>query len=537
MGKVDILIVGAGAAGAAVAWQLSRDTNLHVLCLEQGEFMKRESFPSTQLNWEEQKFNSFSANPNIRKLEADYPINDTESPISIANFNAVGGSMILYSGHFPRFHPSDFRVKSLDGVAEDWPLSYEELEPYYQLNDKMMGVSGLSGDPAYPPIDGLMPPVPVGKMGCKLAIGFNALGWHWWPSYSAINTGGISGRPKCLNLGACNLGCASGAKSSVDVTYWPIAQKNGVELRVRCRVKEILVAPGPRVTGVRYFDEIGCERFQEASVVVLACNGIGTPRLMLNSKSHFFPDGLANSSGMVGRNLMLHPTGFVEGVFEENLDSNRGPQGSCILSQEFYESDPSRGFVRGYTMQVLRAPGPLETALSGVARKEIAWGKAFHSEFLKRFGRTANLAIIVEDLPEMENRVCLDHRLCDSNGIPAPKIIYRLSDNSKRMLAHGLGKGRTLMMKSGATKTAAYGPVRQTGWHLMGTTKMGVDRRSSVVNRWGQTHDVPNLLVADSSVFVTSSGANPASTLQAVALRIADNLKRNISDILAFSRA
>lgn len=528
MDPVDVLIVGAGAAGSAVAWRLSQLDHLRVACLEQGDFTDPSSYPSTTLDWEVAKLGDYHVSPNVRRLPADYPVDDTESPIGIANFNAVGGSTILFSGHFPRFHPSDFRVRSLDGVADDWPLTYDDLEPYYRLNDHMTGVSGLAGDPAYPPIDELMPPVPIGLMGAKLAGAFNKLGWHWWPAYSAIITRRKANRDRCVNLGPCNTGCAQGAKSSADVTYWPEAIRNGVDLRVRSRVEHINVDEGGRVTGVTYFDADGVRREQLASIVVLACSGIGTPRLLLNSKSERWPDGLANSSGAVGRYLMLHPCGYVEGLFDDNLDSHLGPQGCCIISQEFYETEPGRDFVRGLTMQVLRGPGPLEAAMSGLARGEINWGREFHASFRRRFDRTAHLAVIVEDLPDRDNRVTLHPEIKDSDGIPAPKITYKMSENSRKILSHGLKRGRELMLAAGAEKVAVFGPVRQTGWHLMGTARMGKDPRTSVVNQYGQTHDVENLFVADSSIFVTSGAVNPASTLQALALRVAEHIEANI---------
>lgn len=525
MDIADVLIIGAGAAGGAVAWRLSQSQSLRIVCLEQGDFTDPSRYPSTRVDWEDAKLGTYHVSPNVRALPADYPIDDSESPIAIANYNAVGGSTVLFSGHFPRFHPSDFRVRSLDGVADDWPLSYDDLQPYYALNDSMIGVSGLSGDPAYPPIDGLMPPVPIGTMGTKLAEGFNRLGWHWWPAYSAIITRRKNNREACVNLGPCNTGCAQGAKSSADVTYWPEAIRNGVDLRVRCRVERLNVGDDGLVTGATYFDADGERRQLRASIVVLACNGVGTPRLMLNSACDRWPNGLANSSDAVGRNLMLHPCGYVEGLFEEDLSSHLGPQGCCLLSQEFYETDEDRDFLRGYTMQVLRGPGPLEAALSGVARGQIPWGPGFHDAFRQRFDRTANMAVIVEDLPDPDNRVTLHPEITDANGIPAPKIHYTMSDNSRKMLSHGLKRGRELMAAAGATKTAVFGPVRQTGWHLMGTARMGNDPRKSVVNSFGQSHDVKNLFIADSSVFVTSGAVNPASTLQALALRIADHIE------------
>lgn len=529
--EVDVLIIGAGASGAAAAWNLS-NLNLKIVCLEQGEHTNPANYPSTKIGWELFKNNEYHVSPNVRKLKSDYPINDSSSPIAIANYNAVGGSTILYSGHFPRFHPSDFKVKSLDGVADDWPLDYNELEPFYDLNDKMTGVSGLSGDPAYPPIEIYQQAIPLGKLGETMGNGFNKLGWHWWPSYSAIITREIHGRGKCINLGPCNMGCPQGAKSSVDVTYWPIALKNGVELRTQSRVREITVNDKGLATGAIYYNAKGEECIQKAKIVIIACNGVGTPRLLLNSKSKLFPNGLANRSGLVGQNLMLHPLGYVEGTFDEMLDSNIGPHGCCIQSQEFYETNAERGFVRGYTMQILRGPGPVETATSGLLRKEIQIGHQHHEQFDSKLGRTIGMGIIVEDLPETHNNVTVDPELTDTNGIPAPKVNYTLSDNSKKMLAHGLSKGVEVMEAAGAKKTLKFGPVKNTGWHLMGTAKMGNDPNKSVVNKWGNSHDVSNLFIVDSSIFVTSGGVNPASTLQALSLYITNQIIKNRNNLI-----
>ena len=280
---VDVLVIGAGASGAAVAWSLT-ETKMKIVCLEQGEWVNPQDYPSAHMDWESRWLNQFSYDPNIRARQTDYPVNNTDSPIQVANFNGVGGSTILYAGHFPRFHPSDFRVKTLDGVAEDWPIDYQTLEPFYDENDRMMGVSGLQGDPAYPPKPALMPPVPLGRSGTILANGFNKLGWHWWPSDSAVATKQYDGRDQCINLGACVAGCAQGAKASTDITYWPHAIRDGVELRTRCRVREIIIRKDGMAGGAIYYDKRGEERKITAEVVILACNGIGTPRLLVNSK-------------------------------------------------------------------------------------------------------------------------------------------------------------------------------------------------------------------------------------------------------------
>lgn len=520
---LDVIVIGAGAAGAAVSWRLAV-AGMSVVCIEQGDYQDPLRYPSARSDWELKKLTTHSPFPNVRNHPADYPILDEDSPIAIANFNGVGGSTVLYSGHFPRFHPSDFRARTLDGVGDDWPISYVDLEPYFSLNDRMMGVSGLEGDPAYPTIEGMMPPVPMGKVGEKLAEGFNQLGWHWWPSYAAIVTKGGGHRAACVNLGPCNTGCAQSAKSSVDVSYWPQALSMGVELRTRTRVLRILQGADGLATGVETVNREGERGVVKARSIVVACNGVGTPRLLLNSASASSPDGLANSSGMVGRNLMLHPLGYIEGLFEEDLESHLGPQGCCIASHQFYETDPDRDFVRGYSYQVLRGPSPVETALSGVLRREIPWGVGHHDGFSRRFGRIASMSAILEDLPDPENRVTLDSSARDSSGMPAPRVRYSLHPNTRRMMSHALNHGRELMKAAGAMRTYAFGPVRETGWHLMGTTRMGDEPSTSVVNRFGQTHDVSNLYVADSSVFVTAGAVNPTSTLQAVALWIADSV-------------
>jgi len=527
---VDVLIIGAGASGAAFAWSMG-DTRMRILCLEQGDWMNPADYPSTRRDWEVRMDREFSANPNVRRRPEDYPINDADSPIAPLNFNGVGGSTILYAAHFPRLHPSDFRVRSLDGVADDWPIDYAALEPYYALNDRQMGVAGLAGDPAYPPHEPPLPPIPMGRGAETIARGFNALGWHWWPSDVAIATRDYEGRAACVNLGPCKSGCAQGAKSSTDVTYWPLARRAGVRLRTGCRVREILVDDKDMATGVVYYDEHGVEQLQRAEVVVLACNGIGTPRLLLNSKSARFPEGLANRSGLVGKNLMLHPWGVVRGAFDAPLDSQLGPMSCSLWSQQFYETDRSRGFVRGYNMQVIRGFGPVATARMGVARGDIPWGEGHHEAFARRFGRSMTIGICCEDLPEECNAVTLDPTLTDSNGIPAPKITYRISENSERMLRHGLARGAEVMKAAGAWDIYGEGPVRQTGWHLLGTARMGEDPERSVVNGWGRSHDVKNLFIIDGSVFVTSAGVNPTPTIQAVALYIADAMKQRLANL------
>lgn len=527
---VDVLIVGAGASGAAIAWSLA-DTRMRIVCLEQGDWMKPEEYPSTRIGWELERFGAYGLSPNSRHRREDYPINDGESPIQVSNFNAVGGSTILYAAHFPRFHPSDFRVRSLDGVADDWPIDYDTLAPWYDVNAKMMGVAGLAGDPANPPKTLPLPPVKLGTLGETLARGFNRLGWHWWPSDSAIATEDYEGRAGCINLGPCLMGCAQGAKGSTDVTYWPPAIRAGVELRTHCRVREITTDERGMASGAIYYDAEGRERRQKAEIVILACNGVGTPRILLNSVSARFPDGLANHSGLVGRNLMFHPYGLVTGFFPDALDGYKGPSGCCIISQEFYETDLSRGFARGYSFEMVRGIGPVGTALLTMTSGRVPWGEGHHDAYAEVFDRSAGMVVICEDLPEPSNTVTLDPDLVDADGIPAPKITYRLSENSQRMLEHGTARGREVLEAAGAKETFVDAPLAPAGWHLMGTARMGDDPEASVTNAWGRCHDVKNLFIVDGSLFVTAAGVNPTNTIQALALYVGDRIKANLANL------
>jgi choline dehydrogenase-like flavoprotein len=530
--KVDVLIVGSGASGAAVAWSLA-DTRMRILCLEQGDWVKPTDYPSNGRDWEARLYSDFATSPNRRKRETDYPINDAASPIKVVNFNGVGGSTIMYTAHYPRLHPSDFKVKTLDGVAEDWPVDYETLEPFFAENDRMMGVSGLAGDPAYPAHQPPMPPLPLGRSGQRFGKAMNSLGWHWWPSDSTIATVDYEGRGRCLNLGHCTPGCAQGAKASTDITYWPHALRAGVELRTRCRVREVTVDAEGMATGVIYYDIDGNEHFQPAELVILACNGVGTPRLMLNSVSAKFPTGIANSTGLVGKNLMFHPYAQTFGYVDEEVDGNRGPP-LCLWSAEFYETDPRRDFVRGYTYQFGRGTQSIHEAITSTHQGRLPFGADHHAVYRKLLNHRLYLSAICEDLPEEHNRVTLDPVAKDSNGIPAPKVEYTIGDNTKKMMAHAHAHARQVLEAAGATNIGIESPILNGGWHLLGTARMGDDPERSVVNGWGRCHDVRNLFIVDGSIWVTSGGVNPTSTIQALALYIADNIKTRAANATLF---
>ena len=527
----DIVIVGAGASGGAAAWRLAR-AGFKVTCLEQGGWVAPDATPSLHPEWEIARQTTHHPNPNVRAAPQDYPVDDSEAAIKPFLYNAVGGSTILWGAHFPRFRPSDFRTKTLDGVGDDWPICYEDLAPYYAENDRMMGVSGLSGDPGNPHREARqMPPVPPGKAGVRMAQAFDRLGWHWWPADVAINTMPYGeGRGACNNCGPCDLGCPHGARSATDVSYWPQAIAAGVNLITGARVFEIETDAQGRATGVAWYDRNGVVQRTRAPVVALASNGLGTARLMLLSTSKRFPNGLANDTDLVGRRLMHHPTGMVTGRFTEAMDGWAGPFAVSILSQQFYETNPSHDFVRGYQMQLIRSDGPVGTAVGGYLPR-VPWGEGHHARFREVFGHTASLTVTTEDLPRLENRVSLSDHLTDSDDIPAPKITYSLDDNTKRMIAHGIDSATHAFTEAGAADITAQSLVADAGFHLLGTACMGSDPDASVTDANSRAHAVPNLLILDGAVFTTAAALNPTSTIQALALRAADALVRDRAEM------
>jgi choline dehydrogenase-like flavoprotein len=524
----DILVIGAGAAGSVAVKELA-EKGFNVVCLEQGDWVDPAAFTGDKPEWELSKQKQWHPNPNVRANRWDYPINTSESDVNPLMYAAVGGSTILYTAHWVRMLPSDFKVRTLDGVADDWPFTYEDLVPYYERMDREVGTSGLDGDPGYP--EGApypLPPLPIGKIGRKAAEGMDKLGWHWWPGPAAIPSKPYRHRPACVRFGTCVSGCPQGAKTTMDVTHWPGALKAGAKLVTGARVREVTVDKNGLATGAVFIDRDGIERHQKASVVVLAANGVGTPRVLLNSTSNLFPDGLANSSGMVGRRLMIHPFAAVTGTYEEPLDSWLGPAGQAIMSLQFYETDASRGFVRGAKWSVMPTGGPLgiRAGFSGRPVEE-EWGDNFHHNLTSNFGKSFEWGIIAEDLPDEENRIVIDDELVDDAGIPAPKVIYKTSENTRKLIDFHVARIHEAHEAAGAVKTSTTTLLRDCGWHLLGTARMGEDPTNSVVDQWGQAHDVPNLYVIDGSVFVTSSGLNPTATIAALALRTADHLVAN----------
>ncbi|WP_135452004.1 GMC family oxidoreductase [Mycobacterium sp. DL99] len=524
----DVLIVGAGASGGVAALELARH-GLKVVCLEQGDWNLPDDFTAGKPEWELTRLKQWNASPNVRQNSADYPIDSTESPVEPLMFNGVGGSTIMFSGHWVRPMPSDFRVKTLDGVAEDWPFTYEDLRPFLDEVTHHIGASGLEGDPAYPdPHTFPLPPLPIGKYGLVAAKGMNKLGWHWWPAPNAIASRKYKNQEACMRYGACESGCPVGAKASTDITHWRDAIKLGVQLVTGARVSRITTNDRGLATGAEYIDRDGMLQHQAARVTVVAANGIGTPRLLLNSAE----GGLANSSGLVGKRLMTHPYASVYGAYDEDMETWLGPAGQAIQSLQFYETDTDRGFVRGAKWNLMPTGGPLaQTLWEPGDNWRDGFGANFHPRLASTFGRYTEWGITTEDLPDESNTVTLDPDVTDSDGIPAAKIHYEIGENCQRMLEFNVARAVEAHEAAGAVDVHPVPVVRHSAWHLLGTTKMGTDPATSVVDEWCRTHDVPNLFIVDGSTMVTSTGMNPTATIMAVALRSMRHLAETRSSI------
>jgi choline dehydrogenase-like flavoprotein len=517
---VDVLIIGAGAAGGVAARRLVR-AGLSVVCLEQGDWTDPADYPGDKPEWELLASRIWSSSPSVRAAPADYPIDRSNSDMGQLNFNGVGGGTILYNAQWPRMRPDDFRVRSVDGVADDWPVTWEELLPHYERTDEEFGVSGFGGNPAHPPCaDPPLPAMPIGEAGLRVARAHAELGWHWWPATNAIASIDVGDRHACVQRGPCGQGCNEGAKGSTDRTHWPDAIDAGARLVTGARVRRIVLDSSGLALGAEWTDRDGYEHLQTAEVVLCAANAIGTARLLLTSAEERHPDGLANGSGLVGRRLMLHPLATVAGVFDHDLRGWRAHNGALIQSLEFSASDPARGFIRGSTWGLGSAGGPMRALLTPDPNG--VWGRDHHHHVRSRLGHIAQWAILCEDLPEEHNRVVLDDTHRGSDGVPGVRIEYSLSDNSHSMMHWMIERAGESLRRAGAVSIEAT-PNLANG-HFMGTARMGEDPATSVVDRWCMSHEIPNLGIIDGSVFVTAGSANPTSTIAALASRAADRL-------------
>ena len=526
---VDVLVIGAGASGSIISLVLA-EAGLRVVCLEQGGWTLPEDHPHFGADWEWQKQRRWHPNSNLRQGGSDYPVESASS--NILMWNAVGGSTNVYTGLWPRYRPSDFRKGTEHGLAPDWPLTYEELAPYYDRTDRLVGTNGLAGDPAMPQQPAPpTPPLPLGGPGRRLAKTFDRLGWHWWPLPSAVISEDYDGRPACNGCGGCSAGCPRGSMSKFSVSIWPKALAAGVDLRTHARVLRIETGRDGRAIGAVYKDRLaGTEHLQKATVVVVAGNGVGTPRLLLMS------DNLANASDQVGRNLLHHTLVGGEIWVDEPLGSHMGALGA-LISAEFAETDPKRGFVNGFNFNCVGSAGAGGQALGFLTEARAPWGQGHHAWFRRHFSHGCAVFAIGDDLPQADNRVTLSATATDADGLPAPAIAYMPHENDRRMMAYALERISEIATAADAFDyrlqdyVGADGIYRTPAWHLLGTCRMGDDPETSVVDRWHRAWEVPNLYICDGSSLVTGGVVNPTSTISALALRCAEHLRDGFRDL------
>lgn len=505
----DVCIVGAGAAGGVLAYELAK-AGLRVVVIEAGPFWDPQSdFASDELSmrrlaWQE------------TRLVAG------KDPLRLGHNNSgrgVGGGTVHFTGVFLRFHESDFRTKTLDGVGEDWPITYQDLAPYYDKIEREIAVSGPSHFP-WGAFRGPYPyPVrePISANSQLFREACEKLGYGSVVAPLAILSAPFDGRPPCINRGFCNQGCMPNAKYSGLIHHIPKAIAEGAEVLSDCMVTEILTA-GDRVSGV-LFTHDGLTHRQMARVVILAGFVIETPRLLLNSASSRFPDGLANSSGWVGKAIMPHSSHDVYGRLPEEVRLYKGTP-VLSLTQHFYETDRDRGFARGYT---LNAHGARPVAMAGAIAAErqdgsFLWGKQLRETMLD-YNMYSRVTLVGEVLPHPDNAITLSGEK-DEYGMPIPKVTFSYQDNDRQLYQHAIGTMQQIVEAMGGISEHV---VSDTA-HLMGGCRMGHDPSSSVVNEFGQSHDISNLFITGASTFVTSSASNPTNTVMALAARTADKL-------------
>jgi choline dehydrogenase-like flavoprotein len=512
---VDFCIVGTGAGGGVLAQRLAA-YGFSVVALEAGDWhdsekdMVSDEAGSARLYWN------------------DLRITGGTEPLELGANNSgrgVGGSTVHYAAFCPRFHPSDFRVRTCDGVAVDWPIDYEDLEPYYEQMEREYPVSGPSHYPWGKPHGYRYGPLQAGTAGLMLVKGCTALGIPVVAGGPVgIPAGRVGKRPHCIMRGFCLLGCKVGAKSSILVSHIPAAVENGAEIRTGCMAYAVAVDAQGRATGIRYFrnDKQGkpVAEEQRARAVIVAGYAIETPRLLLNSKSGLFPDGLANSSGLVGKNLMAQAGPVVWGRFPNPIRQYKAPP-ACACTEAFYETDPRNDFVRGYALQTV---APLPIAMAHLLTDEDGMFGEELVRAMQDYNHYACIGVLGEILPDQRNYVSLHGTARDQYGQPVPYVHFNLFENDKRMMAAGIARAEEVLRAAGATETHY---VRRYA-HLVGTCRMGFTPRDSVVDSWCRTWDVPNLFVCDGSVLPTQGSANPALTISALAARTADWLRRAV---------
>lgn len=504
--EVDYVIVGVGAGGGVLLQRLAR-AGFHVIGFDAGPFWDSER------DWVSDEKGSHQLYWNDMRITAG------QHPLAFGANNSgkgVGGGTVHWAAFAPRLHPSDFRTHSTDGVGADWPISYSDLKPYYELMELELPVAGPSYFPWGHPHGYPYGPHPMGGVGDTLIRGCTKLGLRVAAGGPvAILSGSRADRPHCIYRGFCIQACKVGAKASTLITHVPDAIKSGAEIRANCMVSRIHIGRDRRATGVTYFNPEGRECFQKARAVVVAGYSIETPRLLLNSACPGFETGLANSSDCVGRYLMAQAGNVVLGRFEELVRMYKAPPAHA-LTEEFYETDAKRDFARGFAIQTV-GPLPIAFAKQMMTAKG-AWGWGLRSVMMD-YNHWSALGLMGEILPHAENRVQLAQEK-DHLGIPVAKVTFNLQENDKKLIEYGKKKTMEVMWAAGAKEV-----VQEARYaHLVGAARMGDDPETSVVDQFGRAHDVPNLFIGDGSIMPTQGSANPGLTIMALAARIADYL-------------
>jgi choline dehydrogenase-like flavoprotein len=526
---VDFVVVGSGAAGGVIAKELAT-RGLSVVILEQGPRLTQTQFEHDEFKYYFQSGISNTA-PVTWRQTATEKAEVGRGALLYAKL--VGGSSVHFTANFWRLRPIDFIEASKLGTIAgtglaDWPITYEELEPYYTKVDWEVGVSGEPGwgDPPrsrpYP-----MPPLPNKSAGVIFERAANKLGWHPSPAPMAINSQPHNGRPPCQQCGYCmGFGCEYGAKSSSLATVIPIAEQTGrCEVRPNSYVRKVETDTKGRVTGVVYYDAEKREQRQKARAVVLCCNGAETPRLLLNSKSNRFPQGLANSSGLVGKYLMFNGASLATGIFEHPLNEYKGAQ-VTRLALDWYDSDPKRGFYGGGGIDArFGATYPIGFALGGAPPFHPTWGPMFKRYLRHGFTRQMSLYGHSTSLPLETNNITLDPKVKDEFGVPVLRVTYKDHEDDLRMSEFLLARSKELFEAADADMYWGT-PVTVQAFtaHLLGTCRMGNDPKASVVDKFHRAHDVPNLFICDGSSLVTSGRGQPTMTIMALAFRAGEKI-------------
>jgi choline dehydrogenase-like flavoprotein len=531
---VDFVIVGMGAAGGVLAKELAT-AGFDVVAMEQGPWQHESDFTHDELAVERELAMMNRAFEPVQTFRAS--ATETARVTGARGLlyrRAVGGSSVHFAANYWRFRPVDFKECSLWGpiagtAFADWPITYEELEPYYTKVDWEIGVSGAPGpfDPPrsrpYP-----LPPLPDKSSGLLLERGARTLGLHAQVAPMAILSRPRHGRAACQACGRCAYyGCEFGAKSSSLVTVIPTAVATGrCEIRADSTVHRVETNALGRATGVVYWDKEGTERRQAARAVVLAANGAETARLLLLSASPAFPDGLANSSGAVGRHIMFNGASYTNGRFEHPLNEYKGAVTSRIV-HDFYDADPARGFYGGGGIDARFPYGPIAFAVDGLPPDVPAWGREYRQALSDYYTHSVRFMSHLTSLPVPSNTVTLDPGHPDRFGRPGLCLTYQ--DHPDDLMTKLWFVERTKELMEGAGATHVWNqPVAPAdgGVHLLGTARMGNDPRDSVVDRYHRAHDVPNLFICDGSSFVTSGRGQPTMTIQALAFRAAEHIAR-----------